>query len=140
LINIVPILIVSIISGCASLNDYEVINKDEEAIVNQLNIFRKAFNKEDVSTFLDLFSEDAKIMTGKERRVISKQRYAGYISNKMTELYINHMGMPKIKIDGNTANVKVTIVISGTSVYHNLTFVQDENSDKWLIGDSKHHF
>ncbi len=146
LICIILISIILIVLGCATTQKHKATGLEEEAIINQILIFQKSFDKEHAHSSLDLFSDDARIMVGRERKILSKQEYAEHILNRIKkniQLDITYVGVPKIKIDGNTAIVKIAMVFSDADMNAVvINFILDfvKQNGKWLIKNSQYNF
>ena len=68
LIYIISISIILIVLGCTTLQEYEATGPEEKAIVNQVSIFQKSFDKE-YAYMADAIYEDAKILeVGSDRK------------------------------------------------------------------------
>jgi len=146
LIYIISISIILIVLGCTTLQEYEATGPEEKAIVNQVSIFQKSFDKEYAYSSLDLFSDDARIMVGRERKILSKQEYTEHVSNRIKkniQLDISYVGAPKIRIDGNTAIVKISMVLLDADMNAVvINFILDfvKQNGKWLIKNSRYNY
>jgi hypothetical protein len=117
--------------GCAStLKDYQPKSSEEEAIKMTLVAFESAWNKYDWQHVLSLLHENAQLMTGGEKRIVSKKEYAAILRKRM-ELFHAKLYEPTISVTGDNASVKLRFD-TGQSI-NQFTFQMIRVNNKWLI-------
>lgn len=121
--------------GCAtpSLKDYEPRSSDEESIKELLMAFKDGWNQRDVAAVLEACHKDAQIMTGRERTIVSKEKYGGMLPERFERLGSMEFGVPKIRITGNKAEVEVTARYSRTEVEPRISLSMVRENSSWLI-------
>ena len=87
------------------------------AVVEHL---QDTWNRKDAPGFLAAFSKNAKIMVGKEQRVMSKEEYKGMFPDLFIKYGTIKYKEPEIKVAGNHADLEVVCTIV-------------DNEDVWLI-------
>jgi hypothetical protein len=135
MILLISALVVSF--GYAStLKDYKPKSSEEEAIKLILVAYETAWNKHDQQGVLTLFHENAQIMTGKEKSIVSKKEYAAILPRRMTDLPSTRLYEPTISIAGDKASVKI-LVETGNFQLRFVFHMIRENS-KWFIIKSEY--
>ena len=120
-----------------------VVSREDE-IVALIKRLEDTWNRKDAPGFLAVFSEDAKIMVGKEERIMSKEEYKGMFPDLFTKYGAIKYKEPEIKLDGNRADVKVPCVI--LKIEDNVWFLRKMQliyiNGTWLIERSTYdvHF
>jgi len=95
--------------GCATVHDYEPKSQDEVEIKALLVDMETKWKNLDKPGYLALMSDDAKIMYGRERKIVSKAEYAKLLPERMKELGPMKFGTPEINVTGDTATVKLSV-------------------------------
>ncbi len=130
-----PVVIVLItLLSCGQdtpLAEYEPESPGEKALKNVLLNFQSGINAKDSGTIADLIHEDASIMTGRGRTIISKAMYVNVLPKRLAENPPVSLGKPKIKISDNQADVKI-YMSRGNSRVLVLFHMQFENN-RWFI-------
>lgn len=118
--------------GCASnLKDYKPKNVDEEAIKMILVTLESAWNKHDPQGVLPLLHKDAQLMTGMERRIVSKKEYAVILLERMADVLTIKFYRPTISIAGDKASVEVPAKAESLRIQFVFHMIREEN--KWFI-------
>ena len=120
-----------------NVSDTSSYSQKEREIRQVMLLLEDAWNKRDVETFLSLFSEDAQIMVGRERRMVSKEEYkkmfpaifnAGGVKDKVLEIKM---------VNNSSAIVKTeTILLDnyGILLIKKIGLVHDNK--RWMINES----
>ena len=134
----VTILVISLLGfiSCAILNDYKAKTADEEEIKTTLVKFYEARNNYDVDGFLSVFHEDAKIMVGWERVVLSKKQCSEYLPRYFSGASKIELGSPKMNVRDDEATVRMPFSVSGASLQMVMELVRENG--KWYILSSKY--
>ncbi|MGQ9722793.1 MAG: YybH family protein [Thermodesulfobacteriota bacterium] len=105
----------------------------EEQIKKVLSNFEKSWNKRDLEGFISCFHNDARIMTGGDRRFVSKEEYKKIIPQRWQQWGELNFEKPNIEISecGKKAKVIVTAKFSVMGV--KFVFYMVPQEDRWLI-------
>jgi len=131
------VLILTIV--CAATQKNEAQDLDKTEIQQFLQHYQDAWNEHDVDQFLELWHDDAKIMTGM-RRIVSKMEYK-YVLPKRFRKYpsMKIVGYPDIIVSANKATVQFYStyppIITGKT--QEVLIMQKENG-RWLIIENKY--
>ena len=136
LIVLLMVLISGLFLGCAMLRDFKPASPDEASIKNFFVSMENAWNNKDVAGALSMYDDNAKIMTGKERRIISKEAYAESLKDTKSLSAIKY-GLPRIKVNQDRTKAKVDIDImfyyQGHDVVLQAEFSLVRSGSDWLI-------
>lgn len=113
------------------LADYEPTSLQEQELKKTLLEFQDGVNSKDSDKIKNLLSEDASIMVGRERKILSKKEYAGILPDRLAENSSISFGKPKMTVTGGQAEVKI-YVDRGDSNFLVVYDLRFEN-DKWRI-------
>ena len=115
------------------------VSQEQEAAIKQV-LFKaqEAWNEADKEGFLSAFSEDAQIMVGQERRIVSKEecsrmlpslfddkQMASYKSVKVTRINVSSATVEAVEVFSPQGNIEVTLDTT-------LNMIKD-NKGRWLI-------
>ena len=115
----------------------EPVSPEEREIKAFLADYKKAWDGKDVNTLVSFYHDDAKIMTGRKHKIVSKKQYANIIPDRFKQLGSVTFGAPKIKITGDKAKVKTTTRFSqGMKSW--LIFYMIQQNSRWLIIEQKY--
>ena len=89
------------------LANYGPKSPQEQALKNVLLDFQDGVNTLDSTKIGNLIHENASIMTGRERKILSKAQYLRVLPKRLAENPSISLGTPKIKVAGNKAEVKI---------------------------------
>ena len=129
---IILIMVLFFLFGCSStLKDYKPKSSDEEAIKMTLVAFESLWNKHDALGVLNLLHENAQLMTGMDRSIVSKKEYAVILPGRIKELSPTKIYELTISVTGDKASVKFR---SATGQFQNqFTFHMIRENNKWFI-------
>jgi hypothetical protein len=118
--------------GCAStLKDYKPKSSEEEAIKIILVAYESAWNKHDQQGVLTLLHENAQVMTGREKSIVSKKEYAVILPRRMTDFPTTKLYEPTISIAGDKASVKLLVDMG--NFQNQFVFHMIRENNKWFI-------
>jgi len=89
------------------LAEYSPNSHQEEALKNVLLNFQVGVNRKDSKKIADLIHENASIMIGRDRKIISKTNYIKILPERLAENPPIALGKPKMTISDNKAEVKI---------------------------------
>lgn len=113
------------------LSAYEPNSTQEQELKATLLEFQDGVNSKNANKVKDLLSENASIMVGRERKILSKTEYAEILPQRLAENPAISFGKPKMTVSGDKAEVKIYVTRGGINslvVYH----MEFENN-KWYI-------
>jgi ketosteroid isomerase-like protein len=110
----------------------EAISSDEEEIKAVLASYEEAWNKKDAGGVIAVYHQDAKVVTGREKRIVSKDEYLTILPERF-KLGSMKLGKPSIKIKGDNAKARVKSKLSGYDRTTRMTFLMTRENDKWFI-------
>lgn len=111
---------------------------DKESIKATLIDYENTWNKKDVDGVISFYHQDAKIMTGAQRKIVSREQYADIIPDRLDRVGSMKFSNPKIKISGDEAKVKVTTKFSRGLREVKFIFYMVRQNDRWLIIKTKY--
>jgi hypothetical protein len=102
------LFISSLVGACiATKHVKETLYPDREAINALLITYQDAWNKHDPDNYMALFHNEAKIMTGAERRFVSKGEYYVLILKRFVDFpTMKIKGEPEVEIERDAAAVR----------------------------------
>jgi len=117
--------------GCDTLNDYKPKTTDEELIKATLVNYFEAWNKNNADGVLSLVHEDAQMMVGSGRAILSKKQFSERLSERFKYAPKFTEGSPKMKVDNDEA----TVIIPMRGTEFNLQYVVKlvRANDRWYI-------
>jgi hypothetical protein len=106
---VIAAVILSIISCGRNepLADYEPKTPQEQALKGVLLNFQDGVNTLDAVKVGNLIHENASIMTGRDRKILSKAQYVKILPKRLAENPPISLGKPKLSVAGNRAEVKI---------------------------------
>jgi hypothetical protein len=122
---------ISLTSCAVTSKDYELTNREELSIISVLIAFEESYNKKHQDKFLSLIADEAQIMWGKERNIVSKAEFTKILPEGFEAISTIRISRPKIKIDGNIATVQAEW--QANSFYTQSLFKLKKFRWKWLI-------
>jgi hypothetical protein len=118
--------------GCGTtLRDYQPKTPEEIAIKELLIAWETSWADHNIEKNLALWNDKAQIMTGQERRIVSKTEYAEILPERMKTYPNLKIRSPQIKVAGNKAEVKVNIKVGGYKSSETWHLVKE--NDVWSI-------
>jgi hypothetical protein len=113
------------------VTSYQPKSPDERALKSVLLDFQDGVNSRDTVKIINLIHEDASIMTGRERKILTRAEYFKILPKRLAENPPVALGKPKMAISGGQAEVKVYIT---RGEYRGLlVFNMKRIGDKWYI-------
>ncbi len=137
--HIIFVLIIAAALSCGRnepLRTYEPKSPQEQALKSVLLDFQDGVNKRDSKKIENLIHENASLMTGRDRKILSKTEYTKILPKRLAENPSIALGIPKIKVSGDAAEVKIYMTrgnYNGLIVYN----MKSENN-KWYIRSWKY--
>ena len=114
--------------------------QSQEIIIQQMLLeSERAWNSKDVDKILKYFSEDAQIMFGRKKKIISKKEFSKILPSALSRLGIMKRNYPNsIKVNGKQAEIDVMVSYSGLPSY---VWLQRKillvlSGKKWLVKKS----
>ena len=89
------------------LTNYEPKSTQEQALKGILLDFEDGVNTRDSKKIGNLIHEKASMMTGRERKILSRAEYIKVLPKRLAENPPIALGKPKITISGDKAEVKI---------------------------------
>lgn len=128
------IFISPVILSCGQnipLTDYEPRSTQEQALKNILLEYQDAANAKNSDRIDKLISENASIMVGRKRTILSKKQYIEILPERFAENLLVSFGKAKMTVSGDKAEVKLYVTRGDTDslVVFDMRFV----SDQWRI-------
>ena len=127
-------LIIPAILSCGQndpLSTYEPKSPQEQALKNVFIDFQDGVNTRDAKKIENLIHENALLMTGRDRKILSKAAYGKILPERLADNPPVALGRPKIKISGDTAEVKIYMTRGN---YNGLIiYTMKLEDDKWYI-------
>ncbi|MGD9090443.1 MAG: hypothetical protein PVI38_18270 [Desulfobacterales bacterium] len=113
------------------LANYEPRSPQEQALKNIMLAFQDGVNTRDSDKIGNLIHEKAAIMTGRDRKILSRAEYIKILPQRLAENPPVSLGKPKMAVSGDKAEVKIYMTrgdYKGLVVF-NLTF----DNHEWTI-------
>ena len=113
------------------LADYKPKTPQEQALKSTLLAFQEGVNTKNSRKIENLIHENAAVMTGRERKILSKSEYAKVLPKRLVENPPVALGKPKMTVDGDKAEVKIYMTrgdYNGLVVFH-----MEMENDRWYI-------
>ena len=113
------------------LADYEPKSPQEQALKSILLDFQDGVNTLDSDKIGNLIHEKASIMTGRDRKILSRAEYIKILPQRLAENPPIALGKPRMAVSGDKAEVKIYMTRGG----YNGLIVYDMKLDnnKWYI-------
>ena len=128
------IIILAAILSCGQnepLSNYEPKSPQERALKNILMDFQESVNARDSKKLESLIHEDAAIMVGSERKILSKAAYSKVLPKRLAENPPVALGTPKMSVTGDDAEVRIYMTRGD---YNGLVvFNMKMENGKWYI-------
>jgi len=132
--RLVFFIVITVIASCGQnepLTNYEPKSPQEQALKSVLLDFQDGVNTLDSKKVENLIHEKASIMTGRERKTLSKKEYINILPERLAENPPIALGIPKMKVSGDKAEVKIYMTRGNYNslVVFNMKF----ENNKWYI-------
>jgi len=118
------------------LSNYEPKSPQEQALKSVLLDFQDGVNTLDSIKIRNLIHDNASIMTGRERKILSKVQYMKILPKRLAENPSISLGIPKMTVAGNKAEVKIYMTrgnYNGLIVYNMML-----ENNRWYIQSWKY--
>jgi len=132
--------ILGLFLGCATLEDFDPASSDEASIKNFFVLVENVWNEKNIAGVLSTYDNNARIMTGRERRIVSKEAYAKSLKDEVDGLKNSSAikyALPRIEIDQDRMKAKVDVNMMFLHQGHNVVlkakFSLVRFGDDWLI-------
>ena len=113
------------------LTNYEPKSTQEQALKGILLDFEDGVNTRDSKKIGNLIHEKASMMTGRERKILSRAEYIKVLPKRLAENPPIELGKPKITISGDKAEVKIYMACGDFNSL--VVFNMNLENDKWYI-------
>ena len=118
------------------LSNYEPTSPQEQALKSTLLDFQDGVNTKDSEKIENLIYEKAAIMTGRDRKIISKAEYIKILPKRLAENPSIALGKPKMIVSGEKAEVRVYMARGDYNVL--VVFNMKLDNNKWYIQSWKY--
>ena len=108
--HLVSAMVITAMLSCGQnepLTDYEPKSPQERALKKIMLDFQDGVNTKDSKKIENLIHENAAIMTGRDRQIISKADYIKILPIRLAENPPIALGKPKMTVSGDKAEVKI---------------------------------
>ena len=137
--HVATIIILAAILSCGQnepLSNYEPKSPQEKALKNILTDFQESTNTQDSQKLESLIHEDAALMVGRERKILSKVAYSKVLPKRLAENPPVALGTPKMSVTGDEAEIRIYIT---RGEYNDLiVFNMRMENGKWYIKSWKY--
>ena len=137
--HLVFAIVITAITSCGQnepIANYEPKSPQEQALKSLLLDFQEGVNTRDSDKIINLIHEKAAIMTGSERKILSRAAYSKILPKRLAENPPVALGKPKMTVSRDEAEVKVYMTrgdFNGLVVFN----MKMEN-DRWYIQSWKY--
>jgi ketosteroid isomerase-like protein len=114
-----------------ALKDYKSASPEEAAIVAVVIAFEECLNNADQKRLLSILADEAKMMHGRDKRIMTKKEYVNILPERIKEMGIIKFSNTKTEVSLDTATVKADYV--GRAAVLDYLFKLKKFGDKWLI-------
>ena len=132
--QLVFFIALTVIASCGQnepLTNYEPKSPQEQALKSILLDFQDGVNTLDAKKIESLIHPKASLMTGRERKTLSKEEYVKILPKRLAGNPSIALGKPKMTVSGDKAEVKIYMTrgnYNGLVVYN---MILEDN--KWYI-------
>ena len=132
--QLVFFIVITVIASCGQnepLTNYEPKSPQEKALKSILLDFQDGVNTLDAKKIESLIHPKASLMTGRERKTLSKEEYVKILPKRLAGNPSIALGKPKMTVSGDKAEVKIYMTrgnYNGLVVYN---MILEDN--KWYI-------
>ena len=132
--RLVFFIVITVIASCGQnepLTNYEPKSPQEQALKSILLDFQDGLNTLDAKKIESLIHPKASLMTGRERKTLSKEEYVKILPKRLAGNPSVALGKPKMTVSGDKAEVKIYMTrgnYNGLVVYN---MILEDN--KWYI-------
>ena len=118
------------------LTSYEPKTTQEQALKSILLNFQDGVNTLDSKKIENLIHEKAAIMTGRDRKILSKPEYIKILPKRLAENPSIALGKPKMTVSGGKAEVKIYMTRGDYNAL--VVFNMKMENNKWYIQSWKY--
>jgi hypothetical protein len=118
------------------LTNYEPKSHQEQALKSILLDFQDGVNTRDSMKIGNLIHEKASIMTGRERKILSRAEYIKVLPKRLADNPPIALGKPKMTISGDKAEVKIYMARGDFNSL--VVFNMKLENNKWYIQSWKY--
>ena len=132
--QLVFFIVITVTASCGQnepLTNYEPKSPQEQALKSILLDFQDGVNTLDAKKIESLIHPKASLMTGRERKTLSKKEYVKILPKRLAGNPSVALGKPKMTVSGDKAEVKIYMTrgnYNGLVVYN---MILEDN--KWYI-------
>jgi hypothetical protein len=132
--RLVFVIAITVIASCGQnepLANYKPKSPKEEALKSVLLDFQNGVNTIDTKKIESLIHPKASLMTGRERKTLSKEEYVKILPERLAGNPSVALGKPKMTVSGHKAEVKIYMTrgnYNGLVVYDMIL-----ENNKWYI-------
>ncbi len=129
--QLVFFIVITVIASCGQnepLTNYEPKSPQEQALKSILLDFQDGVNTLDAKKIESLIHPKASLMTGRERKTLSKEEYVKILPKRLAGNPSIALGKPKMTVSGDKAEVKIYMTrgnYNGLVVYNMI--LEDNN-------------
>ena len=117
-------------------SSYEPKTHQEQAIKDALLEFQAGVNQKKAERIADLLHQDAMLMVGRERQVISRSEYVKILPKRLEENPPIYLGRARMNVADETAEVRIYSTRGGSRYL--IVFQMQFVKDKWYISSWKY--
>lgn len=139
MLHLLAAIVLSTMISCGQdtpLAEFKPNSPQEEALKTMLMDFQVGVNTKDPKKITDLLHENASIMIGRDRKIVSKAEYIKILPQRLAENPPVTLGKPKMSVSDNKAEVKIYMSRENSRVL--VTFHMQLDKNTWLIKSWKY--
>ncbi len=133
LLIVLILFVLFFVPGNAIFSKDKSVSLEKEAVKSVLMDYENAWNRNNTDAVVTFYHQNAQIMTGARRKIVSREQYADTIPDRFEQFGSMTFSAPKIKITGDKAKVKVTTKLSRGIKEVKFIFYMIRQNDRWLI-------
>ncbi len=139
ILHLLVAIVVSTTLSCGQdtpLAEFKPNSHQEEALKNVLLHFQAGVKTKDSKKIVDLIHENASIMIGRDRDIVSKAKYINILPERLAENPPITLGKPKMSVSDNKAEVKIYMFRGNSKAL--VTFHMQLDNNRWTIKSWKY--
>ncbi len=118
------------------LTNYTPKSAQEQALKQVLLTFEESVEKKESQKLAELLHATASVMVGRERQMLGKNAYIKILSERLHDNPPVSLGRPRMKIDGNKAEVKIYMQRGSNNTLVVFDFIREDR--RWYIQSWKY--
>ena len=135
--QLVFFIVITVIASCGQnepLTNYEPKSSQEKALKSILLDFQDGVNTQDAKKIESLIHPKASLLTGRERKTLSKEEYVKILPKRLAGNPSIALGKPKMTVSGDKAEGKIYMIRGNDNglVFYNANV----NGNKWNVQDA----